>query len=258
MSWRAAAAGLCALALAACVQPPPEAPFDVGEVVDGATLPYYDAPRTRLAPRVAPLPSARGIAPPPSERIRRFPAPPPPPEVVIGPVCGDPRLRGRAIEPILSDQPGCGIAEPVQINAVAGVTLSAPVRVNCETARRLADWTARGVQPEAARLFGRRVSSMRPIASYVCRPVNGIDGAELSEHARGGAVDIAAFTLEDGETVTVLEDWPGTGVRPLFVQSAWRKACDHFGTVLGPQADAFHADHLHLDTAPRPGGAFCR
>ncbi len=41
---------------------------------------------------------------------------------------------------------------------------------------------------------------MRVVAHYACRNRNNKRGGKLSEHAKGNAIDIAAFTLKNGET----------------------------------------------------------
>ncbi len=75
----------------------------------------------------------------------------------------------------------------------------------------------------------------------------------MSEHGRGRAVDIGAAILADGSTIEVLRDWPDPALRDMR-----EAACLAFSTVLGPGSDAFHDDHLHLDTARRGRAAYCR
>lgn len=43
-----------------------------------------------------------------------------------------------------------------------------------------------------------------------------------------------------------------------FLQAVHAEACATFGTVLGPEANEAHHDHLHLDLAPRRGSNFCQ
>lgn len=45
--------------------------------------------------------------------------------------------------------------------------------------------------------------------------------------------------------------------RALFLRRIHREACGPFGTVLGPDANAAHADHFHFDGAARRSSAFC-
>jgi hypothetical protein len=46
--------------------------------------------------------------------------------------------------------------------------------------------------------------------------------------------------------------------RAQFLRAAHASACKIFGTVLGPEANEAHRNHLHLDMAERSSGAFCR
>jgi hypothetical protein len=42
-----------------------------------------------------------------------------------------------------------------------------------------------------------------------------------------------------------------------FVKTVHDAACHTFGTVLGPEANEAHKDHLHLDMKARARAAFC-
>ena len=86
--------------------------------------------------------------------------------------------------------------------------------------------------------------------AYSCRPIDNEPGARLSEHAFGNAVDVAGFTLADGRTLTYVRDWKGAGTQEAaFLHEAHAGACQYFTTVLGPGADVFHYNHIHLDLA---------
>jgi hypothetical protein len=56
--------------------------------------------------------------------------------------------------------------------------------------------------------------------------------------------------------MTVLTDWNGRYASQLRAMS--QAACGPFGTVLGPEADRFHRDHFHFDTADYRSGSYCR
>ena len=43
----------------------------------------------------------------------------------------------------------------------------------------------------------------------------------------------------------------------IFIHAAHDTACNVFGTVLGPEANDAHKDHLHLDMTARPGTSYC-
>jgi len=62
--------------------------------------------------------------------------------------------------------------------------------------------------------------------------------------------------LADGREVSVLGDWNGKGPRGRFLRVIHDAACRRFATVLGPDYNALHANHFHLDMGRRPG--LCR
>jgi hypothetical protein len=62
--------------------------------------------------------------------------------------------------------------------------------------------------------------------------------------------------LADGRRISVLEDWnAGDAEEREFLQTVQRSACKRFGTVLGPDYNAAHANHFHLEEG---SGSFCR
>jgi Extensin-like protein C-terminus len=74
-------------------------------------------------------------------------------------------------------------------------------------------------------------------------------GAALSEHAFANAIDIAAFKLADGRTIDVMRGWKGDDIERTFLRRVHAGGCRYFNTVLGPGADAFHYNHIHVDLA---------
>ena len=152
--------------------------------------------------------------------------------------------------------PGCAIPDPVEITHISGVKLSTPATLDCRTALTVANWVSGIAEPAARKYLGGRLKSMWLMGSYSCRTRNNKRGARLSEHAVGRAVDIGGFTLSDGREVTVEKHWR-KGDHGKFLRRIWDRACGMFKTVLGPDGDRYHQDHLHLDTAYRRS-SFCR
>lgn len=171
-------------------------------------------------------------------------------------ICEDPRLIGTRAANVVGHLPGCGILNPVKIREIAGVKLSTPATLDCRTARTFANWVSGVAQPEARRVLGARISKLWIMGSYVCRTRNHRVGARVSEHGAGRAVDVGGVWLGNGQRITVLGNW-GKGDAGQFLRNVWKKACGPFRTVLGPGADRFHQDHLHLDTAYR-NRSYCR
>lgn len=172
-----------------------------------------------------------------------------------GQVCGDPSIQGTTIGRV-NGAGACGIEGAVKLRSVAGVTLSPQATIDCRTARALKTWVERGVQP-AVGSEGGGASSLRVVSHYACRTRNNQPGARLSEHSFGRAIDIAGIRLRDGTEMTLLTDW-NSADDGAQLRQMWRAACGPFGTVLGPEANRFHRDHFHFDTARYRSGSFCR
>lgn len=173
-----------------------------------------------------------------------------------GALCGRRQIRGETIATIPGRLAGCGIARPVRVSEVSGVRLSTPAIMNCRTAHTLDDWVRQQAGPAVGRRGGG-LAALKVIASYSCRTRNSQPGARISEHGKGNAIDIAGIYLKNGDYIGVSEDW-GKGRNGRLLRALHEGACGPFGTVLGPEADRFHRDHLHFDTASYRGGAYCR
>lgn len=172
-----------------------------------------------------------------------------------GSVCGDPAIKGVEIAPI-QGRGACGVAKPVRLSSVAGVGLSQQPTIDCPTAKALKTWVESGLKPAVGDVGGG-VRSLRVVAHYACRNRNNAKNGRLSEHAKGRAIDIAAINLNSGEQITVLNGWRANQQGPIL-KRAHKAACGPFGTVLGPNANRFHQDHFHFDTARYRSGSYCR
>ena len=130
--------------------------------------------------------------------------------------------------------------------------------MQCPLAVRYVIWDRQVLQPAAQEVFGSRVARVENFGSYSCRRIYGSTEVNdrPSEHARANALDVAAVRLEDGRTVSVALDWGGQGPAGTdgerFLKRLRDGACRVFSTVLTPDYNAAHRDHLHLDGAPRP------
>lgn len=173
-----------------------------------------------------------------------------------GSVCGNPAIRGTTIPPIKAQVQGCGLKDGVLVTSVSGLRLSTPATIDCNTAQALNAWVERGVKPAVGRLGGGAVQ-LQVAAHYACRSRNNQRGAKISEHGRGKAIDISAVTLANGTSITVLKGW-NDRQHGKILKAMHKAACGPFGTVLGPNSDVYHRDHLHLDTAAGRRTAYCR
>jgi hypothetical protein len=141
---------------------------------------------------------------------------------------------------------GCGFDDAVRIEAI-GARVDPPFALSCRSAVALALWERHVVQPAASATFGQPVARLVDLGSYACRNVYGLPDARRSQHATADALDVAGFVLADGTQVRVASDWNGTGPRARFLHEVHDGACRFFDGVLGPDYNAAHHDHLHLD-----------
>ncbi|MBS8225802.1 extensin-like domain-containing protein [Vannielia litorea] len=173
-----------------------------------------------------------------------------------GSVCGINSIKGQAISSFGRPGNGCGVANPVQVTSVQGISLSSTATMDCGTAKALDRWVKKGLKPAIGRQGGG-VKQIKVVAHYACRNRNNAKSGRLSEHAKGRAVDIAGVTLRDGTYVSVLKGW-GSKTWSKALRVMHKAACGPFGTVLGPNANRYHRDHFHFDTARYRSGSYCR
>ncbi|MFC0204948.1 extensin-like domain-containing protein [Novosphingobium soli] len=136
-------------------------------------------------------------------------------------------------------------------------------QATCAIDAGLARWLRHGVQPAAEATLGSRVVRIEHLGTANCRRIGGGEEGNWSEHARGNAIDIAGFVLADGRRISVLRDWTASGASDVsasaFLHTVRDAACANFATVLSPDYNAAHANHLHLDQARRSAGwSACR
>lgn len=154
--------------------------------------------------------------------------------------------------------PGCNKLGTVQLMALAGdrapVSISNLGPVQCGVAKAFGDWARFGVDRAARQILGSPVVRIETMGSYACRNVAGTE--RRSAHARAEAIDVAGFVLADGRRIVLKRDWNGGDAATReFLRVVHRSACKRFGTVLGPEYNAAHEDHFHLEGT---GAKFCR
>ncbi len=145
----------------------------------------------------------------------------------------------------------CGERSPLSISAVRvngrEVAFSSPVTTNCAMAGALADWVAE-VDAYANAALDSPIATLGTGTSMLCRNRNGGDEGFVSEHGFANALDVVGFTLPDGRSIVVESNWlPASAPEGRLLRHAHGAACGRFTTVLGPEANAEHEDHLHLD-----------
>jgi hypothetical protein len=145
----------------------------------------------------------------------------------------------------------CGAIRPFSVSAAANgtVELRPPALLRCPMVPAVDHWVERVVTPAARRHLRGQLAAVKIAGSYSCRPMNNVDGALLSEHGHANALDVSGFVLADGRSVEVKSGWWGVFAERNFLRQVHRGSCALFSTVLGPNYDANHRDHFHLDLA---------
>lgn len=145
---------------------------------------------------------------------------------------------------------GCTILGSVQLASLQvdqsnlAVTNLGPV--TCEVSQAFAGWAHYGVDRAARQILGSPVQSIETFGSFSCRDVAG--SGRRSAHATAAAIDVSGFVLADGRRITVKNGWNGGTAREReFLRMIQQSACKRFDTVLGPNYNSAHEDHLHVE-----------
>jgi hypothetical protein len=211
------------------------------------------SPSSPSYPSAAPAPR---YSPAPAASISSMGAP-----LSVAPPGGAPYALGERSYP-QSGEPPVATAPAVvplgrpaaQTLTVAPAALAPTATLACPVVSVLNRFVSDRVQPAAARWFGQPVVEIKQISAYSCRGMNGNPRANISEHAFGNALDIAAFTFADGRKVTVKDGWHGTPEEQGFLHDVQGAACEMFTTILAPGSNAYHYDHMHVDLMRHASG----
>ncbi|GGD63939.1 extensin family protein [Caballeronia grimmiae] len=145
---------------------------------------------------------------------------------------------------------GCELKDVVRVSQSEDVRFSAPFLATCPLAVGMAFFEHQYLQPAAIEVFGKRVARIEHVGSYACRNVNHQKDAALSQHASANAIDLTGFVLADGRRIT-LNDWNDAGSLDAdFLRRVHDGACRSFDTTLGPDYNALHRTHFHVDMGP--------
>lgn len=146
----------------------------------------------------------------------------------------------------------CGLYNALTLDRTL-TPYSATLRMTCGEAAALYVWERHVARPAAVDILGSPLTQIETYGSFACRNIAG--SGRLSEHARGNAIDISGFRLEDGRVIDVQTFWGKGGKEAKFLKKVHSGACDLFSVTLGPDYNAAHRDHFHMDMGP---GGTCR
>ena len=119
----------------------------------------------------------------------------------------------------------CRIDTPVRITSLPNTTINKPITLSCPFALKVGEWSEEVGAKRLAHVGG-----------YNCRKIAG--SFLMSQHSYGNAIDVVSVNGVD------------LGHNHKELSAA---ACKYFTNVLGPNDDAAHSHHLHLDHGPGIG-----
>ena len=147
---------------------------------------------------------------------------------------------------------GCTAVGAVQLRDI-GTPVSGITAMTCPLGLAFTLWVQTDLQIPAMGEFNSPIAKVETMGTYACRPIAGT--GRLSEHASANAVDVSAFVLANGRRISVRDGWNGDEGERRFLRSIRAAACRRFNTVLSPDYNADHYDHMHFDMGRGP---FCR
>ena len=144
----------------------------------------------------------------------------------------------------------CPLTNVVRVQST-GVEFNTPFTLTCPLLVRWLMFEQQKLQPLALQHLGSRVESVDHYGTFACRNVYNRERGRRSQHASASAFDVATFRFENGAVANILSDWNNDEATEssAFLRDVHDSACTYFGTVLGPDYNAPHANHFHLDTS---------
>lgn len=113
------------------------------------------------------------------------------------------------LKPIRKDR--CGAPAPVKLKSIGTgrdrIEIQPAATLTCPMVEAVKTWLVDGLQPVAQATFDSRMKSVQNVSSYACRNRYGDANGRLSEHALANALDVAAFTLVNGQSIRLVEHW---------------------------------------------------
>ena len=146
----------------------------------------------------------------------------------------------------------CGLFDALTLDRTL-TPYSATLQMTCAQTAAAYMWERHVVRPAAVEILDAPVARIETYGSFSCRNIAG--SRRLSQHALGNALDVSGFRLEDGRVIDVEAHWNAGGKEEKFLRKVHDGACRLFSVTLGPDYNAAHADHFHMDMGQ---GMICR
>ncbi|MEO1662250.1 MAG: extensin family protein [Pseudomonadota bacterium] len=139
----------------------------------------------------------------------------------------------------------CPLDETLSLKKSLTPFNAAPLRMTCHQMAALHIWERHVLRPQAEKIFDTPLRQIETYGSFSCRNIAGT--RTRSQHSYANAIDISGFVLEDGTRISVKQHWRERSDAGKYLTRVHKQACRLFSTTLGPDYNAAHADHFHLD-----------
>ena len=139
---------------------------------------------------------------------------------------------------------GCQLTQQVTLDRSL-YPYTSLVSGQCPLIAAIAAWENNAVRKNALKYLGQDIAKITHYAMFSCRNIAG--SSKRSEHSKANAIDVSAFTLRNGEKITVLKNWNDSGKKGQFLRAVFKDSCKIFKGALGPNYNAAHKDHFHFD-----------
>jgi len=142
-------------------------------------------------------------------------------------------------------QTRCPLDETLALKRSLTPYNAAPLRMTCHQMAALHIWERHVLRPQADKIFDSPLRQIQTYGSFSCRNIAGT--GVRSQHSYANAIDISGFILEDGTRISVKDHWRERSKAGTYLKRVHKHACRLFSVTLGPDYNAAHADHFHLD-----------
>jgi hypothetical protein len=146
---------------------------------------------------------------------------------------------------------GCKVAGAIELDAVSSpfgiVSMPGKPTMACAFARQFTTWVRDVAAPLTLAYMNSKLAAIETGQGFACRTRYDAPGEKISEHAKGNAIDVTAFRLEDSRRLSVKDASASTQIDGILMRTYRATGCGYFTTILGPGSNEAHKEHLHFD-----------
>lgn len=148
----------------------------------------------------------------------------------------------------------CPLHHIVRISGFGSVQLSSSFLASCPLALRSAMFIHQQAIPLTRQMMASPLAQIDHLGSFACRNIYHRAHGPLSDHASASALDVSGLRLVNGQRISVLKGWKQNDRQSTLLNALFHQSCRYYGSAIGPDYNAAHANHFHLSSR---GWGFC-